>query len=122
MTVQPGIQPAFGNPDTVRQDALDILRLDDADVDADRVGRHAKVALEQIQSYLGCDTWTDPLPESVQYAAALGTVELYRRKDAPFGVLNAWSVADAGPVRIGQDWANPVRYILAPFRCAWGIA
>jgi hypothetical protein len=49
------------------------------------------------------------------------TVELYRRKDAPFGVLNSWSENDVGPVRIGTDPLKGVEHLLAPYAHRYGV-
>ncbi len=106
----------------VASEALAILRLTDQDADAGRVADYAAAAVEVIEAFLDpCEAWTD-VPEAVQRAAAFVTVEEYRKKDAPFGVANAWSPDDYGPVRISGDWLGGVRYLLLPFKCAWGIA
>jgi hypothetical protein len=40
---------------------------------------------------------------------------LYRRKDATFGVLNTWTNADFGPVRVSTDWLKSVESMLHPY-------
>ena len=48
-------------------------------------------------------------------ATVLVTVEVYRRKDATFGVLNTWTGSDFGPVRISTDWLKGVESMLHPY-------
>ena len=48
------------------------------------------------------------------------TIELYRRKDAPFGVLNAWS-PDEVAVRISSDPMRGIVHILLPLKKKFGI-
>lgn len=106
----------------VAAEARAIMRMKDTDADAPRVDQYADAATQLIETYIDpCAPWA-AIPDPVQRAAAVATVEGYRRKDAPFGVLNAWSPDDIGPVRIGMDWLNPVLYMLLPYKCAWGIA
>lgn len=61
------------------------------------------------------------VPASILEAAVQLTVELYRRKDASFGVLNAWSPTGEA-LRISRDQLAGVDSLLAPFREGWGIA
>jgi hypothetical protein len=60
------------------------------------------------------------VPASILEAAVQLTVELYRRKDASFGVLNAWSPTGEA-LRISRDQLAGVDSLLAPFREGWGI-
>lgn len=102
--------------------ALDIMRLDATDPDAGRVQEAAAAACALIDTYLDlCEPLAPPTPEPIMLAAALLTVELYRRKDAPFGQVGEWS-DDGGPIRIPMDWLSSVRYLLLPYKCGWGIA
>ena len=65
---------------------------------------------------------TDVLPMTqaplVEAAVELA-VEVYRSKDAPFGVLDAWS-ADAVPLRISSDRLRNVRSIAVPYKRRFG--
>lgn len=109
----------------VTADALAILRLTDADADAERVAMCAGAAVQLVADYLDlCAPWPDtpPVPQPIYTAAGMVAVQLYRRKDAPFGVLNAWSPDDYGPLRIAGDWLPEVKHLLLPYKCAWGIA
>ena len=52
----------------------------------------------------------------------LVTVEVFRRKDTTFGVLNTWSSADFGPVRVSTDWLKGVESLLHPYmRDSYGV-
>lgn len=122
-TPDPPTPPEWWDIPATTAAALEILRLDTDDEDAGRVETCATVACTAIDHYLDrCDPLPSPGPPDVMQAAAMTTVEIYRRKDAPFGVLNSWSPDDYGPVRIGVDWLNGVRFLLLPYKCAWGIA
>ena len=125
----PAVPPADASwldPARATVDALAILRLTDQDDDAARVAAAAEAACQLVADYLDlCGTWDSavPVPEPIPMACAFVTVDLYRRKDSPFGVLNAWSPDDIGPMRIGTDWLNSnAKYLLAPYKCGWGLA
>lgn len=60
-------------------------------------------------------------PPALRNAHANVSAELWRRKDAPFGVLDAWSPDTIG-VRITPDPLNGVRNMLDPYRSRWGLA
>jgi hypothetical protein len=103
---------------------MDVLRMDPTDDDSDRVFQAAESAVLLVNDYLDRDD--DPIvappPQPVTDACVQVTVEAYRRKDAPFGVLNSWSESDIGPVRIGTDPLKGVEQILAPFAHRYGVA
>jgi len=48
------------------------------------------------------------------------TIELYRRKDAPFGVTDSWSV-DGAVLRLSSDVLRGVRSQLGKYRSRRGI-
>jgi hypothetical protein len=102
--------------------ALAVLRLGPDDVDADRVDTAALTAEEMLDAFIDAP---EPLPPITAVALLTGavnlTVETYRRKDAPFGVLNAWSV-DEVAVRIGPDAIRAIRTMVMPHKRRWGIA
>lgn len=118
--------PAWADHDAVLTDALDVLRLTATDPDAERVSACVDAAITLVDHFLDRDD-TDPLPgppppDAVQRGCVQVTVELYRRKDAPFGVLDAWSPDGPGPLRIGNDPMARVYGLLLPHRRLWGIA
>lgn len=107
--------------------AAAVMRLDPSDPDVVlRLPLAAEVACELINDYLdrGPAIFTsDDVPEAVMGAATQTTIELYRRKDAPFGVVSGWSQIDNqyGVTRPSTDWIKGVETQLAPFKLAWGI-
>ena len=100
-------------------DALDVLRLDPSDEDADRIATAATTATALLEQRLDLETspWMSSaeLPAPLTTAATNLTVELYRRKDAPFGVTDAWSV-DGALVRLSSDVLRGVGALVAPYR------
>jgi hypothetical protein len=111
--------PSWGSPVTIAAAAMAILDLPAGDSAQPEVEQAASVALFLIDEYLGAPEppWADPTvaPSPVTEAATLVTVELYRRRDATFGVLNTWSTADFGPVRVSTDWLKGVESLLHPY-------
>lgn len=129
MSTVPAVPPADAgwlDVEAAYQMALGILRLSDLDPDAQRVHEAAEAACQLVAEYLDlCGPWETgtPVPAPITQGCGMATVDLYRRKDAPFGVLNAWSPDDIGALRIGGDWmSNGTKFLLLPYKCAWGIA
>ena len=117
--------------------ALEQQRLTDDDMDAERVTSKVPAACMAIDLDLelraapgrvfyvvgGVTVITyapGDVPPTVLEAAVQLTVELYRRKDAAFGVLNAWSPTGEA-LRISRDQLAGVESLLAPWREGWGI-
>jgi hypothetical protein len=100
--------------------ALAVLRLDPADVDADRINDAADTATTLIDSYLDHAVAPASIPGPVFDAAVNLTVELYRRKDAPWGVLDSWS-ADGASIQLSSDVMRGVRTMLVRYKARWGI-
>ena len=115
-----------------------LLRLNVADPDLIRLESLARSACSAIDQDLclrvhpdrlvytlgGLDTITyavDDVPPDILEAATQLTAEFFRRKDAPFGVLNAAS-ANAVPMYISRDQLAGVASLLAPYREGWGFA
>lgn len=120
MTVTPGYGlPSWGDPVSIAAAAMAILDLPAGDSAAPAVEAAATTALLLVDEYLGTPEpgWPNPTtaPAPVTEATVLVTVELYRRKDATFGVLNTWSGADFGPVRVSTDWLKGVESMLHPY-------
>lgn len=118
--------------------ALEQLRVAGTDIDADRIASKALPACSAIDAHLelqavaGRVSYTiggvvvisyaaGDAPADVLEAAVQLTVELYRRKDAAFGVLNAWSPSGEA-VRISGQQLAGVSSLLEPWREGWGIA
>jgi hypothetical protein len=63
----------------------------------------------------------DGVPADVLEAATQLTVELLRRRDAPFGVLETHSPT-GDLVRVSSDHLRGVQSLLEPHMEGWGIA
>ena len=117
--------PVWVDADQVLADVLDVLRLPPTDDDSDRIAALIPAAAGLIETYLDReDQPLDPAPPMhplIQTAMTNCTIELYRRKDAPFGVLNSWS-SDEMVVRISTDPLRGVLKILLPLKLNFGVA
>jgi hypothetical protein len=118
--------------------ARTLLRLNAADPDVPRLAGCARAACSAIDHWtnlcehadrlsmtVGGQTWWtwadgDAPPDAVTAAEQL-CAELFRRKDAPFGVLNA-SSANAVPMYVSRDQLAGVLTLIAPYREGWGFA
>lgn len=109
------------DPALVLAQALAILRLEADDADAERVEQAATVAIELASQQLDFADVPTALSVAVTDAVVTLTVELYRRKDAPFGVTDSWSV-DGAVLRLSSDVFRGVRSQLSKYRARWGIA
>lgn len=117
--VTPG---AWCDDDRALADALAILRLPASDLDKDRLALCVTEACELITDEL--DRGDTPItgdPVTLRMIHAELSVELYRRKDAPFGVLNAWSPEDVA-LRISSDPMVGFRHRLEPWKLDYGVA
>jgi hypothetical protein len=119
----PVTMPPWADVAAIAQAALEVMRLDAADADVSRVEDVAGSAVLLVDAYLdrADDPLISPAPSPVVDACVQVTIELYRRKDAPFGVLNTWSESDVGPVRIGTDPIKGVEQMLAPYAHRYGV-
>jgi hypothetical protein len=108
---------------TVVARALDVLRLDPTDDDAPRVEIAADVAIDLASQQLDFDVADVPatVGDAVTDAVVTLTIEQYRRKDAPFGVTDSWSV-DGAVLRLSSDVFRGVRAQLGKYRSRRGVA
>ena len=117
--------PAWVDQDQVLVDVLEVLRLPSTDDDADRIDMLIPTAADLVEAFI--DRGDRPLPDAppmhplVRTAMTNVVIELYRRKDAPFGVLNSWS-PDEVSVRISTDPLRGVLKILLPLKIRFGVA
>jgi hypothetical protein len=111
------VLPSWTTPAAVATAARQALDMADADADAPRVLTASTSAILLVDEYLGtpADPWPAVTPQPVIDATVLVAVELYRRKDATFGVLNSWTGSDFGPVRVSTDWLKGVESLLHPY-------
>jgi hypothetical protein len=119
MTTAPASHP--WDVELVLAGALDVLRLEADDPDADRVASCVLAATDLIDQWLDYAEPLLDLPADLEVAAVNVTVELFRRKDAPFGVTDSWSV-DGAVVRISSDPLRGSRALLRPFKSRRGVA
>jgi len=109
----------------VLADVLAVLRLEPDDVDADRVADACLAATQLADSELDLVsspwlTYAD-VPEPIKRAATILGVEVFRRKDAPFGRADSWS-PDGAAYILSPDVMKGVRSLLAPYKRRWGVA
>ena len=122
--VGPDVPPHVGLPwdvAAVAQAALDVLRLTPEDADAARIETAAMDATELIDAELDYEVAPASIPGPVINAAVTLTVELYRRKDAPFGVTDAWSI-DGASIHISADVMRGTRSMLSKYKSRRGVA
>ena len=124
----PNPAPWDGDPAYLVTQACLILRIDPInDPDVPRIERLAYAVTDSVRAFLD-----EPLPfDDLNQTAAIADpitdacvsvlVEWYRRKDAPFGVVGAWS-PDGVAIRVSRDWLDPVRHSLQPYKQRFGIA
>jgi hypothetical protein len=111
------VLPTWTTPDAIATAARRALDMADDDVDAPVVLSAATSAILLVDGYVGTpgEPWPAVAPQPVIDATVIVTVELYRRKDATFGVLNSWTGSDFGPVRVSTDWLKGVESIVHPY-------
>lgn len=104
--------------------ALDVLRLDPTDQDADRIATAAMVATADVEAELDYETspWATAadIPPAVTWVATVRTVEAYRRKDAPFGLADSFS-PDGASVYLPANHRRGTSSVLAPYRSRRGV-
>jgi hypothetical protein len=100
--------------------AMAVLRLDADDRDADRIATAADEATDLIDAFLDLEVGMTTIPVVAQGAAVQVTIELYRRKDAPFGVTDAWS-PDGVPVQLSSDPLQGVKKRLRSLKGRCGV-
>jgi hypothetical protein len=123
----------------VAAEAASRLRLTAQDPDRGRLEGQARAAMRAIDNRLDLRpatarmsyplgdadvVWTYPAggaPPDVVESAVQVAIDLLRRKDAPFGVLNAPSLSGE-PVRISRDQLAGVELLLLPYVEGWGFA
>jgi hypothetical protein len=118
--------PAVNPWDTedIAAQALDVLRLDPSDMDAERIAAKAEEAVALIDRKLDMVTpyaSYASIPKPVRGAGVTLTVEMFKRKDAPGGITDAWS-ADGTFLRLSADVLKGVRSTLEPYVERRGVA
>lgn len=112
--------------DSITSQAMEVLRLEPADPDAERIRTHAFAATDIVDTDLDLlEPWGtgegSTIPPAVIAVAVSVTVELYRRKDAPFGIVESWS-ADGVVARIPSDPLRNHRAVMSRYKRRQGVA
>lgn len=99
------------------------LRVTTQDPDAAAILASIQAAAALIDQYLDrTDPLPAPPPQPVQVALEQLSIELYRRKDAPFALLNATVPEDVAVDITGQAALQSVAPLIQPWRQRWGFA
>lgn len=120
MTVRVGPATNLWDVDRIVGRALEVLRLGADDPDTPRVYDSAQAACRLIDVYVD-NVEPVAISQPMEAAGVQVTIELYRRKDAPFGVVDAWS-QDTVAFRISGDPLAGVLMTLLPDKSRWGVA
>lgn len=109
--------------DTIVSRALAVMRMSTAsEPDLQRVSDAANTAGNLIDLRLDrCTPLPVVTPWPIMAAAVEGTVEVYRRKDAPFGTVGGWA-DQAAALPIYPDPLSGVYHLIDPYRQRMGVA
>lgn len=124
--IPPSVDTTWRDDVQAANDALLVMKLARDPANVDLLTLYAIEAGDLICLYLDrTDTIPGVIPgtppPALRGAHRDVTVELYRRKDAAFGVLNAWS-PDDGAIRISADPLRGVYARITPYKANWGLA
>lgn len=125
-TIPPFVDTSWRNDSQAANDAALILRLPAGSVDGQWLLQCAGAAGDAI--CLELDR-LDPIPgiipgfppNALRNAHARATVNEFRSKDAPNGVVNSWAPDDAAEIVAG-DCLVGVRPLIRPYKARWGCA
>lgn len=121
----PAAPPWDGSPTALVEFARQRLNLAANDPDLPWLGQLADSVVELVNLYL--DGPAPPFNEqgavkpSITTACVLALIDAYRRKDATFGIIGAWS-PDGVALRVSRDWLDGVKASLQPHRVRFGVA
>jgi hypothetical protein len=121
----PAATPWTGDPAALVDMARVRLALSPSDPDLEWLGQLADSVIQQVDLYLDhqgppFNTEGEVQP-AVTTSCVLALIDAYRRKDATFGVIGAWS-PDGVALRVSRDWLDGVKASLQPFRVRFGVA
>lgn len=120
----PAAPPWDGDPTKLVEYARVRLTLSESDPDLPWLGQLADSVVELVDSYV--DRTSPPfnagaVPPSITTGCILALIDAYRRKDATFGIIGAWS-PDGVALRVSRDWLDGVKASLQPHRQQFGVA
>lgn len=121
----PAAPPWDGSPVALVEYARVRLTLSPTDPDLPWLGQLADSVIELVDEYV--DSPAPPFNEagtvrpSITTACVLALIDAYRRKDATFGIVGAWS-PDGTALRVSRDWLDGVKASLQPHRVQFGVA
>jgi hypothetical protein len=122
----PAAPPWDGDPTKLVEFARVRLNLAVNDPDIPWLGMLADSVIELISEYVDnpgdgpIDAGGNVKP-SVTTSSVLALIDAYRRKDATFGIIGAWS-PDGVALRVSRDWLDGVKASLQPHRARFGVA
>ena len=120
----PAAPPWDGDPTKLVEYARVRLTLSPTDPDLPWLAQLADAVVELVALYLDPGAGATPpatVPPSVTTSSILALIDAYRRKDATFGIIGAWS-PDGTALRVSRDWLDGVKAALQPFRVRFGVA
>ena len=120
----PAAPPWDGDPTKLVEYARIRLALSLTDPDLPWLAQLADAVIELIDDYIdrpAAESVSGAIPPSVTTSSILALIDAYRRKDATFGIIGAWS-PDGVALRVSRDWLDGVKASLQPHRVRFGIA
>lgn len=120
----PNPAPWNGDPLYVVGLARKLLNMRDTDPDSATLQRQVYAVIAAVRRYLGFnfqDPTEAPIDDVITESCVIALVEVYRRKDANFGIVGTYS-EDAIATRISADWLAGHLPQLAVLRRGWGLA
>lgn len=121
----PAAPPWDGSPAALVEYARQRLTLGPTDPDLPWLGQLADAVIALVDEYLDDPgnpfNTLGPVPPAVTTSCILALIDAYRRKDATFGIVGAWS-PDGVALRVSRDWLDGVKASLQPYRVQFGMA
>jgi hypothetical protein len=121
----PAAPPWDGEPAALVEYARQRLALTPTDPDLPWLGQLADSVIALVDEYLDSPdppfNESGPVPPAITTACVLALIDAYRRKDATFGIIGAWS-PDGVALRVSRDWLDGVKASLQPYRVRFGVA
>src|SRR4029077_17146128 len=117
--------PWNGDPLALVEMARVRLALRQDDPDLPWLGQLADSVIQLVDLYTDHEgppfNASGAVQPAVTTACVLALIDAYRRKDATFGVIGAWS-PDGVALRVSRDWLDGVKASLQPYRVRFGVA